>query len=933
MTKKFNAHFIPNTHLDREWTMDNQRTRRMTVQFLDDLLEIMEEIPEYTFLLDSQAVPLEDYFEIRPENEEKYRKLITDGRINAGPWYTALDMNCLNGESIVRNLHWGHRVVEQYGPVMKIGYTPFGWGQISQLPQIYKGFGINMAYFYRGITNEEIPKSEFIWEAPDGTELLTSRFGSGGRYNFYFGVWRPSLYKGMKNRLNRRFNWNEDGSPFKLCNAENRYDHGYVYKLNKEVNPEELKNNFRKLLDTEKEQFGTSEIAFMHGMDTSTPDLREKDIMNGMQQYLREDESFFFSSLPLYSEAVIEQVKDKMGSLPRIVGETRHVKFNEYGFSYIGNDIVSARTRQKAYMVQVENNLIRSTEPFAFMSYLLGNEWPENYFKIGWKQFMKCQPHDTIGGCGIDKLEMDAMARLRETNYIANLVSGESLKDVQLNVDTSSIDPAHIILTAYNPCLYERTEIVDAYVDIPRELGIDSILIEDTEGNAVSFTAENTQYFGKVFRDHTDLALQSFADEFRIKFEAPRVPAMGYKTFVLRKGKVSENPTIATGNLTLENELLKVEVNENGSIDIFNKETDEIYEQVNYLHDTGDVGNAWSYVQPIKDKGITSLGLKAKNEVIANSTVQATIRSILVFPIPTTTPLSIDRRDWRQSTRDYTENLIDTTVVTEYTLKKGSKTLDITVKFDNQSTNHRLRAIFPTKIQAEKSYAEAPFDIHERFIDRNGKNPYAHFPHLTFPFIRFFGVKNQSRNLTVITNGLKEYEAMEDENRSLALTLMRAFENNICTSGEWETEYRPGELSQSQGKHEFNYSIYTGQVCDYYSNLYREADSLSTPVIVSETKAAGGELPMSFSFLSLDNEQLILSGIKKESRGDKIVVRVFNISNRDQEGILKFGQKVKTAVYVNLNEEKMDQNAKCMDGKVYLKAGAKKIVTMLIDLE
>ncbi len=99
MTKKYNAHFIPNTHLDREWTMDTQRTRKLTVQFLDDLLGIMEEIPEYTFLLDLQAVPLEDYFEIRPENEERYRKLIQDGRVNAGPWYTALDMNCLNGES------------------------------------------------------------------------------------------------------------------------------------------------------------------------------------------------------------------------------------------------------------------------------------------------------------------------------------------------------------------------------------------------------------------------------------------------------------------------------------------------------------------------------------------------------------------------------------------------------------------------------------------------------------------------------------------------------------------------------------------------------------------------------------------------------------------------------------------------------------------
>ena len=133
-----NGHYIPNTHLDREWTMDFQHTRKLTVDFVNDLLGIMEEIPEYTFLLDSQAVPLEDYLEVMPENREKLRALIQAGRINAGPWYSALDMNCLTGESIVRNMHWGHLVVEEFGPVMKVGYTPFGWVQVTQLPQIYR---------------------------------------------------------------------------------------------------------------------------------------------------------------------------------------------------------------------------------------------------------------------------------------------------------------------------------------------------------------------------------------------------------------------------------------------------------------------------------------------------------------------------------------------------------------------------------------------------------------------------------------------------------------------------------------------------------------------------------------------------------------------------------------------------------------------------
>lgn len=64
---KLRAHFIPNTHLDREWTMDFQHTRILTVEFLDNLIDIMKKIPEYHFLLDLQTVLLEDYFEIRPD--------------------------------------------------------------------------------------------------------------------------------------------------------------------------------------------------------------------------------------------------------------------------------------------------------------------------------------------------------------------------------------------------------------------------------------------------------------------------------------------------------------------------------------------------------------------------------------------------------------------------------------------------------------------------------------------------------------------------------------------------------------------------------------------------------------------------------------------------------------------------------------------------
>ena len=121
---KLRAHFIPNTHLDREWTINFQHTRNLSVEFLDNLIDIMEKIPEYHFLLDLQTVPLKDYFEIRPEKESLMKQFIQEGRLSVGPWYVLPDEFLVSAESIVRNLLLGHKIASEFGRVMKIGYIP-----------------------------------------------------------------------------------------------------------------------------------------------------------------------------------------------------------------------------------------------------------------------------------------------------------------------------------------------------------------------------------------------------------------------------------------------------------------------------------------------------------------------------------------------------------------------------------------------------------------------------------------------------------------------------------------------------------------------------------------------------------------------------------------------------------------------------------------
>ncbi len=85
-------HVISHTHWDREWYRPFQVFRARLVGLIDALLVLMDKHSEYAFFhLDGQTALLEDYLEIRPEQEPRLKRLIGEGKILVGPWYTQPD--------------------------------------------------------------------------------------------------------------------------------------------------------------------------------------------------------------------------------------------------------------------------------------------------------------------------------------------------------------------------------------------------------------------------------------------------------------------------------------------------------------------------------------------------------------------------------------------------------------------------------------------------------------------------------------------------------------------------------------------------------------------------------------------------------------------------------------------------------------------------
>ncbi|HNT35376.1 MAG TPA: glycoside hydrolase family 38 C-terminal domain-containing protein, partial [bacterium] len=795
------------------------------------------------------------------------------GQLFIGPWYSAPDCNCISGESVVRNLLMGHRTASRFGKPMKVGYTPFGWGQQAQLPQIYQGFGIDTAFFYRGISAEDAPRSEYLWESPDGTRVLASRFGCAARYNFYMFIWRPVLYKGRtigSHLPDRLYYWDEKGVPFKFCDAEHRYDHYFLNAPRNFYDPESLEKYFRKLMEAEKQHFRTAAIPLMQGMDTSMPDPLELELIEKIRAFLGADEEIKISSMPDYVKALKCFLKGQ--DLPVLKGEMRSPGGASSQTSLTG-DIISTRPRQKRLTEKAERMLQRWAEPFSTIAWTLGEEYPERYLEIAWKNLLQCQAHDTIGGCGVDQLERDATYRLNQVVNISNTLMRSALGSLQTRINSSLAKDDEVVLTVFNPSPFPRTEVVEAFVDVPKQTGFIHVHIFDEQGNEIDLYEGRRRDTEKVVRSNVDVTTALLCNELSLQFLAESVPALGYRTYVLKGGgHVPLKKAIATSSHEMENEFLRVEFDDDGTLSVTHKATGKTYEDLHRFEDGGEAGDPWQWKPPAKDRIISSIGCPVQISLEENTHLSATIHVRYQMMIPDSLGHDTSYHDsWRSETEK--PLVIDSF----FSLRKGSSFLEVETHLDNQHKNHRLRVHFPTRLKAKTASAETSFAVVDREIERGPNSPFRFTYNPTQPTLRFVSLTDGKDGLTLFSDGQREYEAGDDEERTVALTLIRAFEITLCTvTNRWE-RLPEMELSHAPGKHVFRYAIYPHAGNWDSADVMRTVESFSLPMLSAQTTPCKGQdLPSVKSFLELTPKQLQLSAVKKAERGKDLVVRIYN---------------------------------------------------------
>lgn len=920
-------HVISNTHWDREWRYPFQRNRHMLVDMIDKLLDILETTPEYrAFHLDNQTIVIKDYLEVKPHKKPLIEKFVKEGRLFIGPWYILPEEYQVGGENLVRNLLLGTKISKEYGGFFRNGYSPFSWGQVSQLPQIYNGFGIDLIMFYRGINSLDAPKAEFLWEGADGTRALASRFSTMPRYNFYFYVYRPVVHNEFFSDV--AYPWSRGGTPFHFADSLLYEEDYYTVNPVDQYFEEHIIPQVNDIIDHQADDFSTKHVLWMEGHDSSGPNKKTIRILKDARRLFPELD-IRHSTLEEYGNAIRDEIDS--ASLKLVTGERRSAQFdhrsgNLYGYT------TSARMYLKQANFDAERWLQYYAEPFNAIAGVLGKDVNDLFLDIAWEKLIENSAHDSIGGCSLDEIHEDMMNRYKQIIEISKGVFERAIKYLVQSIDASVFvsDGEHqeeiILLTAINPTMYKRNGVVKAFIDIPKEYVDGAFSIRDKAGTLLQLQICSEAETQPVLEQMTDRPMYIDMIRYECYIALSDIPSLGYSTFrvVPEMPKSDSEELLANeknGNTILENDNLRIRINADTTFDLLEKHSNQEFKGIGYLLDEGEAGTAWLHkpIEPFVDSRIC----KPSISVTENGALSAKCRIDYVMMIPP----DVKNRDTNEECKK------EMPVSVTLGLQKDSRRVDLNIELINNSESHRLRMMFPTNIDAPYHYGEGQFDVVKRSSERPDTSEWIEQPMYDFPMHHFVDVSDENSGLAVLVDGLKEYEYMNDDEKTLAITLFRAFDFIIAPSSIQDYTHQKG--SQELGSKSYKMALYphTGNWSE--ANVYKEAMLFNYDIRLVQTGYLHGDNDLCRSFISVDSDNVVLSAIKKSesvNAPDEYIIRLFNPTECDIETELKLSIPIKNAFLVSLEEVNI-KPLQFENNSIPLFFGKKKIVSVKVCVE
>jgi alpha-mannosidase len=176
LPKQRQIKMLGHAHLDLAWLWTVSETWEVAQRTFESVLKLQQEFSELTFCHSTPALYawIEQH---RPDLFTAIKQQIAAGRweVVGGMWVEP-ELNLINGESIVRQVLYGQRYVqEKFGELTRVAWVPDSFGFCWQLPQILKQGGIEYFVTQKLHWNDttKFPYGAFWWQSPDGTQIFS----------------------------------------------------------------------------------------------------------------------------------------------------------------------------------------------------------------------------------------------------------------------------------------------------------------------------------------------------------------------------------------------------------------------------------------------------------------------------------------------------------------------------------------------------------------------------------------------------------------------------------------------------------------------------------------------------------------------------------------------------------------------------------------
>ena len=533
---------VSHFHWDREWYRTFQAYRARLVDAVDRVLDLLAADPDFRFVLDGQAVLLEDYLAIRPGRRGEIARGLRAGRLAAGPWYVQPDSLLPAGETHVRNLLEGRRVVGALGPVSRVGYVPDSFGHPAQLPQLLAGFGIESFVHWRGNGDEvDALGSVYRWVAPDGSAVEATLLRDG-----YF---------------------NAACLPADVAEAARR---------------------LARLAARRGEDAGRP-VLLMNGFDHMPPDAHAGEVVAALAA----------ATGATVERGLLEQAVGR-GAPP---GGTLRGELAGGRVASLLAGTWSARMPLKLRNRRCETLLVGWAEPWAALGRALGLPDERTALRLAWRTLLLNQAHDSLCGCTLDAVAAQVDARFEDAEGLATETVARVLERLAGLGPAREVPWAvEQEIAVFNPSPHPRTDVVrvplDAYPALRLPLGRPEFapLLLAAVGTTPGFTVDGRAVRVVVSDDPRRARWLPNQAPCDLEFVAADVPAFGCRRF--RLAPAEPVPDAVDDGREIAADAVRVVVADDGTLTV--RIGTEEWRGLVGVEDRGDRGDTYDF-DPVED--------------------------------------------------------------------------------------------------------------------------------------------------------------------------------------------------------------------------------------------------------------------------------------------------------------------------------------------